>query len=77
MNKLNILFIISLSVANLTGCQQIQTMANGTVNTLSKGVQAYDGWVSKGTMRIWDEMQNKSIRNKFLVLSQNGNNNII
>ncbi|MDC4781232.1 hypothetical protein OHV82_05945 [Acinetobacter baumannii] len=77
MNKLNILFIISLSVANLTGCQQIQTMANGTVNTLSKGVQAYDGWVSKGTMRIWDGMQNKSIRNKFLVLSQNGNNNII
>ncbi|MDC5558430.1 hypothetical protein E2R16_12030 [Acinetobacter seifertii] len=77
MNKLRLLFTTSLLMSTLAGCQQIQTIAGGTVSTISKGVQAYDGWVSKGTMRIWDGMQNKSIRNKFLVLSQNENNNII
>ncbi|WP_407499171.1 hypothetical protein [Acinetobacter baumannii] len=77
MNKLNILIFISLLSGNLIGCQQMQTMADSTVNTLSKGVQAYDGWVSKGTLRVWETMKDKSIRDKFLVLSQDGNNNII
>ncbi|EPK1753760.1 hypothetical protein JH028_003519, partial [Acinetobacter baumannii] len=67
MNKLNILIFISLLSSNLIGCQQMQTMTNSTVNTLSKGIQAYDGWVSKGTIRVWETMKDKSIRDKFLV----------
>lgn len=77
MNKLNILIFISLLSSNLIGCQQMQTMTNSTVNTLSKGIQAYDGWVSKGTIRVWETMKDKSIRDKFLVLSQDRNNNVI
>lgn len=40
-------------------------------------MSAYDGWVSKGTQRVWDEMSNKDIRNKFLVLSSRSDNNVI
>ncbi|MCU4391361.1 hypothetical protein KTH73_11570 [Acinetobacter courvalinii] len=77
MNKLNILITVSLLLGSLTGCQQMQTMADQTVNSISKGVRAYDGWISKGTARVWDEMQNKSIRDKYLTLAQEGNNNLI
>lgn len=77
MNKLNILITVGLLLGLLIGCQQVQTMADHTVNSISKGVQAYDGWVSKGTARVWDEMQNKSVRDKYLILAQEGNNNLI
>lgn len=77
MNK-NFLFLaISFVLINATGCQHIQTAVDSTVGAISKGVNAYDGWVSKGTQRVWDEMSNKEIRNKFLVLSNISNNNVI
>lgn len=77
MNKFKILSTTVLSTVILTGCQQIQTVANSTVSTISKGVQAYDGWVSKGTQRVWDEMQNPNLRDKFLVLTQDSDNNSV
>lgn len=77
MNK-NFLFLVgSFFAINLTGCQQIQTVADSTVSVISKGVNAYDGWISKGTQQVWDEMANKEIRNKFLVLSSSSNNMIV
>ena len=76
--KKNFLFLVGgFFVINLVGCQQIQTAADSTTGAISKGVSAYDGWVSKGTQRVWDEMLNKDIRNKFLVLSSRSNNNVI
>lgn len=76
--KKNFLFLVGgFFVINLVGCQQIQTAADSTTGVISKGVSAYDGWVSKGTQRVWDEMLNKDIRNKFLVLSSRSNNNVI
>ena len=77
MNKHFLFLAASFVAINLVGCQQIQTVANSTVGTISKGVSAYDGWVSKGTQRVWDEMSNKDIRNKFLVLSSRSDNNVI
>lgn len=77
MNK-NFLFLVgSFFAINLTGCQQIQTVADSTVSVISKGVNAYDGWISKGTQQVWDEMANKEIRNKFLVLSSSSNKMIV
>ena len=77
MNQ-NFLFLAgSFFAINLVGCQHIQTAADSTVGAISKGVNAYDGWVSKGTQRVWDEMSNKDIRNKFLVLSSRSDNNVI
>ena len=76
--KKNFLFLVGgFFVINLVGCQQIQTAADSTTGAISKGVSAYDGWVSKGTQRVWDEMLNKDIRNKFLVLSSLSDNNVI
>lgn len=76
--KKNFLFLVGgFFVINLVGCQQIQTAADSTTGAISKGVSAYDGWISKGTQRVWDEMLNKDIRNKFLVLSSHSNNNVI
>ncbi|OTG91811.1 hypothetical protein [Acinetobacter sp. ANC 3813] len=76
--KKNFLFLVGgFFVINLVGCQQIQTAADSTTGAISKGVSAYDGWVSKGTQRVWDEMLNKDIRNKFLVLLSRSNNNVI
>lgn len=76
--KKNFLFLVGgFFVINLVGCQQIQTATDSTTGAISKGVSAYDGWVSKGTQRVWDEMLNKDIRNKFLVLSSRSNNNVI
>lgn len=76
--KKNFLFLVGgFFVINLVGCQQIQTAADSTTGAISKGVSAYDGWVSKGTQRVWDEMLNKDIRNNFLVLSSRSNNNVI
>lgn len=77
MNK-NFLFLAgSFFAVNLVGCQHIQTVADRTTGAISKGITAYDGWVSKGTQRLWDEMLNKEIRNKFLVLSNRSDNNVI
>lgn len=77
MNK-NFLFLAgSFFAVNLVGCQHIQTVADRTTGAISKGITAYDGWVSKGTQRVWDEMLNKEIRNKFLVLSNRSDNNVI
>ena len=77
MNQ-NILFLaVSFFAVNLVGCQHIQTVADSTTGAISKGITAYDGWVSKGTQRVWDEMLNKDIRNKFLVLSSLSDNNVI
>lgn len=77
MNQ-NFLFLVgSFFAINLVGCQHIQTVADSTTSTISKGITAYDGWVSKGTQRVWDEMLNKDIRNKFLVLSSRSDNNVI
>lgn len=77
MNK-NFLFLAgSFFAVNLVGCQHIQTVADRTTGVISKGITAYDGWVSKGTQRVWDEMLNKEIRNKFLVLSNRSDNNVI
>ncbi|MDO5544147.1 MAG: hypothetical protein Q4F77_12735 [Acinetobacter sp.] len=75
MNKIFQFLVGSCIVINLSGCQQIQTAADSTVGVISKGISAYDGWVSKGTQHVWDEMSNKEIRNKFLVLSKTSNNN--
>ena len=77
MNQ-NILFLaVSFFAVNLVGCQQMQTVTDSTTGAISKGITAYDGWVSKGTQRVWDEMLNKDIRNKFLVLSSRSDNNVI
>ena len=77
MNQ-NILFLaVSFFAINLVGCQQMQTVTDSTTGAISKGITAYDGWVSKGTQRVWDEMLNKDIRNKFLVLSSLSDNNVI
>lgn len=77
MNQ-NFLFLVgSFFAINLVGCQHIQTVADSTTGAISKGITAYDGWVSKGTQRVWDEMLNKDIRNKFLVLSSRSDNNVI
>lgn len=77
MNQ-NILFLaVSFFAVNLVGCQHIQTVADSTTGAISKGITAYDGWVSKGTQRVWNEMLNKDIRNKFLVLSSLSDNNVI
>ncbi|MFN3072647.1 hypothetical protein ACK1JC_03380 [Acinetobacter sp. TY2] len=77
MNQ-NILFLaVSFFAVNLVGCQHIQTVADSTTGAISKGITAYDGWVSKGTQRVWDEMLNKDIRNKFLVLASRSDNNVI
>ena len=76
--KKNFLFLVGGFFAiNLVGCQQMQTVADSTTGAISKGINAYDGWVSKGTQRVWDEMLNKDIRNKFLVLSSRSDNNVI
>lgn len=76
--KKNFLFLVGgFFVINLVGCQHIQTVADSTTSVISKGITAYDGWVSKGTQRVWDEMLNKDIRNKFLFLSSVSDNNVI
>ncbi len=77
MNKHFLFLVGSFLAMNLVGCQHIQTVADSTASTISKGITAYDGWVSTGTQRVWDEMLNKDIRNKFLVLSSRSNNNVI
>lgn len=63
------LSIITFFSLTLVGCHQMQEAANSTVKTISKGVQAYDGWVSNGTVKVWNDMRDENIRNKFLVLS--------
>lgn len=51
----NFLFLaISFALINVTGCQHIQTAADSTVGAISKGVNAYDGWVSKGAQNRYD-----------------------
>ncbi|MCH2003900.1 hypothetical protein [Acinetobacter ursingii] len=78
MNKKAFILLTTVAGLSLSGCQQMQDAANTTMGSVSKGIKAYDGWVSKGTQRVWDEMVNPAIRDKFLVLnqSQNGNNQI-
>lgn len=78
MNKKTFILLTTVAGFSLSGCQQMQNAANSTMGSVSKGLQAYDGWVSKGTQRVWDEMVNPAIRDKFLVLTQskNGNNQI-
>lgn len=76
MSKIPLSIITFFSLA-LVGCLQMQEAANSTVKTISKGVQAYDGWVSNGTVKVWSDMRDENIRNKFLVLSSKGNNNVI
>lgn len=73
MNNCKQLIFCILIASLFTGCQQMQNSANSTMGTVSKGIQAYDGWVSKGTQRVWDEMANPKIRDKFLILSQSPN----
>jgi len=77
MNKHFLFLVGSFLAMNLVGCQHIQTVADSTASTISKGITAYDGWVSTGTQRVWDEMLNKDIRNKFLVLSSHSDNHVI
>ncbi len=77
MNKIFLFLVGSCFAVNLVGCQHIQNVADSTTGAISKSITAYDGWVSKGTQRVWDEMLNKEIRNKFLVLSNRSDNNVI
>lgn len=70
MNKKTFILLTTVAGFSLSGCQQMQNAANSTMGSVSKGLQAYDGWVSKGTQRVWDEMVNPAIRDKFLVLTQ-------
>lgn len=75
MYKKSLIIFTALTAISLGGCQHMQDAANTTMGTVSKGIQAYDGWVSKGRKRVWDEMANPAIRDKFLVLNQNSNGN--
>lgn len=77
MKKINALVATSLITVSLTACQQMQSITDGTINTFTKGIQAYDAWAGKQTMTIWDETQNKSLRDKFLVLEKEGDNSSI
>lgn len=71
------LTISCILVVTLAGCQQMQQAANSTITSISKGVQAYDGWIGKGSVKAWGEMRDENIRNKFLVLSSESENNSI
>jgi hypothetical protein len=71
------LTISCILVVTLAGCQQMQQAANSTITSISKGVQAYDGWIGKGNVKAWGEMRDENIRNKFLVLSSESENNSI
>ncbi|WHR58744.1 hypothetical protein [Acinetobacter haemolyticus] len=55
----------------------MQQATNSTITSISKGVQAYDGWIGKGNVKAWEQMHDENIRNKFLVLSSESENNSI
>lgn len=76
MNKIAFTVICVLGTL-LVGCQQMQQAANSTIDSISKGVQVYDGWISKGNIKAWNEIRDQKIRDTFLVLATNGENNSI
>lgn len=55
-----------------SGCQQMQTMADSTVSTISKGIDAYDGWIEKGHVRLWGMFENQNIRDTYLLIEDRG-----
>lgn len=76
MNKIGLIVICMLG-STLFGCQQMQQAASSTVTSISKGVQAYDGWIGKGNIKAWGEIRDENIRNQFLVISSANQNNSI
>lgn len=71
------MFIKNLTIMTLVsgglflgGCQHIKTASDSTMGMISKGINAYDGWVGQGNVRTFDEMTNHKIRDKFLTLKK-------
>lgn len=58
----------------LGGCQHVKTATDSTVGMISKGINAYDGWIGQGNVRVYDEMANHAIRDKFLSLKKESEN---
>ena len=51
-----------------TGCQSIQSAGSNVASGLAKGVSSFDNWVGAGTVDVFNNFENKKIRDAFLVL---------
>lgn len=73
MRKLKLATVLTvISTFSLTACQQVQTLADASVKTISQGIDAYDGWIEKGHVRLWGMFENESLRDTYLMLEDRG-----